>query len=171
MKKSFFVIIVTIFSLLVIAASSSALTAAELDHRGQEHFRLAFYEMTPQNDAAGALQEYRLAEQDFLAAIQLAPDWVEPYLHMGRTCFVQKKYPSAAAFYQQALKIAPKRQEISLQLASALQMAKNYRQAITVLTELQFKERNEKSLRILADFIQQLEQQEQQQQQQQVQSE
>jgi len=91
MKKSFFVTIVTIFSLLVIAANSSAWTAVELDHRGQEHFRLAFYEMTPQNDAAGALQEYQLAEQDFLDAIQLAPDWVEPYLHMGRTCFVQKK--------------------------------------------------------------------------------
>jgi len=165
MKKNIFITVVMVFSLVVIAANSAAWTAAELDRSGLEHFRLAFYEMTPQQDAAGALQEYQLAEQDFLAAIRLAPDWIEPYLHMGRTCFVQKKYQMAADFYQQALKIAPERQEVSLQLASALQMAGDFRQAITILTELQFKERNEKSLRILADFIQRLEQYERLEQQ------
>jgi len=156
MKKSIYALATILFTMGV-AVSSAAWTAAELNRSGLEHFRLAFYEMTPQQNTAGALREYQLAEHDFLAAIRLAPDLIEPNLHMGRTCFVQKKYQTAAGFYQQALKIAPERHDVSLQLASALQMAENYQQAIVVLTELQLKERNEKSLRILADFIQRLE--------------
>ena len=66
-------------------------------------------------------QEYRLAEQSFQEAIRSQPDWVEPYLHLGRTYFVQKKYRQAAEVYQKALTIAPQRKEIYLQLASALE--------------------------------------------------
>lgn len=157
MMKITIVICLAVFCTLGIAAGSAAQTAENLDHTGLDHFHTAFYGLTPKKDAVGASREYKLAEKAFLDAIRQAPDRVEPYLHLGRTYFVQKKYREAAELYRQALKMAPERREIYLQLASSLEMAQNYQQAIEVLVKLRYEERNEKSIGVLDELILHLE--------------
>ena len=159
MKKFALVICLAVLFVLAIAAASSAQTAEEADRAGLEHFRLAFYELTPGKDVAGALREYQLAEQAFREAIALAPGWVEPYLHLGRSCFVRKKYQEAADWYRQALALAPERREICLQLASSLQMGGQYRQAVEVLVKLRAEEDDEDAIKLLDTFVRQLEKQ------------
>ena len=105
-----------------------------------DHFSKGFYEATPRSENAKAAEEYRLAEQSFQAAIRSQPDWVEPYLHLGRTYFVQQKYRLAAEVYRKALTIAPQRKEIYLQLASALEKAGDYQGAVKVLQTLRAQE-------------------------------
>ena len=102
---------------------SQAETVEEFERRGVAHFKRAFYEAIPQNDRARADTEYALAEKAFQKAIQKKPDRVEPYLHLGRTYFVQKEFLKAANVYKKALRLAPERKEVYLQLASALEMA------------------------------------------------
>ncbi len=159
MKKSIFIGCLAALFLLAAAAPSLAGTAEEADRAGLEHFRLAFYELTPQKDSAGAEREYRLAEQAFREAVTLAPGWVEPYLHLGRSCFVRKKYREAADWYRQALALAPERREICLQLASSLQMGGQYRQAVEVLVKLRAEENNKDAVKLLDTFVRQLEKQ------------
>ncbi len=159
MKKITIAICLAVFCTLGIIAASAAQTAENLDCTGLEHFRVAFYELTPQKDVVGASRKYELAEKAFLDAIRQAPDWIEPYLHLGRTYFVQKKYQAAAELYRQALKMAPERREIYLQLASSLEMDQNYQQAIEVLVKLRYEEANQKSVGLLDEFIHRLEKQ------------
>ena len=123
--------------LLASAGPAAAQTANELNQAGLDHFNKGFYEAAPRGEAAKAAEEYRLAEQAFKEAIRSNPDWVDPYLHLGRTYFVQKQYRQAAELYQKALTMAPQRQEIYLQLASALEKAGDYRGAVKVLQTLQ----------------------------------
>jgi len=133
-----------------------AQTADEYEKQGLSHFRKAFYEATPRKDKAGAAAEYREAEKAFQKAIEKNPRRVEPYLHLGRTYFVQKKYEKAATRYREALKLAPERKEICLQLASALEMGGDYAGAVDVLKQLREKETDERSIQILDDFIEKL---------------
>ena len=98
--------------LLATAGPVAAQTADELNQAGLDHFNKGFYEAAPRGESAKAAEEYRLAEQSFQAAIRSNPDWVEPYLHLGRTYFVQEQYRQAAELYQKALTLAPQRKEI-----------------------------------------------------------
>lgn len=142
--------------LLAMAAPVPAQTADELNQAGLDHFNKGFYEATPRGESAKAAEEYSLAEQSFQAAIRSNPDWVEPYLHLGRTHFVQEQYRQAAELYQKALTMAPQRQEIYLQLASALEKAGDYRGAVKVLQTLRTQETDERSLAKLDEIIKRL---------------
>lgn len=132
-------------------------TAEEFEMDGLIHFHKAYYEAIPQKDSVRADAEFTLAEKAFQEAIRRKPDRVEPYLHLGRTYFVQKEYLLAAKFYRKASELAPEHKEIYLQLASALEMAGDHKGAVGVLKELRVKETDERSLRILDEFIGQLE--------------
>lgn len=139
--------------LLGLTGPAGAQTAKELDQAGLDHFSKAFYEATPRGESAKAAEEYGLAEQSFQQAIRSQPDWVEPYLHLGRTYFVQKKYPQAAELYQKALTIAPQQKEIYLQWASALEMAGDYQGTVDVLQTLRAQETEEAARAKLDGFI------------------
>ena len=132
---------------------AGALTVEELDANGLDHFGKAFYEATPRKEHGKAGAEYRLAEEAFQKAIRSQPDRVEPYLHLGRTYFVQGKYQLAAEVYRKALTIAPQRKEVYLQLASALEMGGDYEGAVSVLKDLRAQEADAQAIRILDDFI------------------
>ena len=125
------------------AGPVGAQMANELNRAGLDHFSKGFYEATPHGESAKAAEEYRLAEQSFQEAIRSQPDWVEPYLHLGRTYFVQQKYRQAAELYQKALTLAPQRKEIYTQLASALEKAGDYQGAVKALQTLRAQETNE----------------------------
>lgn len=139
--------------LLLAAGPAGAQTAKELDRAGLDHFNKAFYEATPRGERARAAEEYGLAEQSFLEAIRSTPDWVEPYLHLGRTYFVQKKYRQAAELYQKALTLEPQRKEIYLRWASALEKAGDYQGAVQVLQTLRAQETDELALARLDELI------------------
>jgi len=119
--------------LLSTAGPVAAQMANELNQAGLDHFSKGFYEATPRGEHGKAAEEYSQAEQSFQEAIRSQPDWVEPYLHLGRTYFVQQKYPQAAELYRRALTMAPERKEIYVQLASALEMGGDYEGAVKVL--------------------------------------
>jgi cytochrome c-type biogenesis protein CcmH/NrfG len=133
-----------------------AQTAQELDQAGLDHYNKGFYEATPRGENAKAVEEYRLAEQSFQEAIRSNPDWVEPYLHLGRIYFVQQQYTQAAKLYRKALMMAPQRQEIHLQLASALEKAGDYQGAAMVLQTLRARQTDQRSIDKLDGIIKRL---------------
>jgi cytochrome c-type biogenesis protein CcmH/NrfG len=141
--------------MMILAAQAQ--TAEEFEKRGLAHFREAYYKAIPQGEKARADIEFSLAEKAFLEAIRKRPDRVEPYLHLGRTYFVQKEYAKAARVYRKALDRAPEQKETYLQLASALEMAGDYEGAIDILKRLRQEETDERSVQILDGFISQLE--------------
>ncbi len=142
--------------LLARAGPVAAQRAHELNQAGLDHFSKAFYEAIPLREHARAAEEYSRAEQSFQAAIHSKPDWVEPYLHLGRTYFVQQKYSQAAEVYQKALNLSPKRKETYLQLASSLEMAGDYQGAVKVLQTLRAQETDERAIAMLDDLIKRL---------------
>lgn len=147
-------IFIIIFDLLLATAGPVwAQMASELNQAGLDHFSKGFYEATPRGERNKAAEEYRLAEQSFQEAIRSNPDWVEPYLHLGRTYFVQKKYQQAAELYQKALTIDPQRKEIYIRWASALEKAGDYQGAVQVLQTLRSQETNEQALAKLDELI------------------
>ena len=142
--------------LLATAGPVAAQMANDLNQAGLDHFSKGFYEATPRNERSKAAEEYSLAEQSFQEAIRSQPDWVEPYLHLGRTYFVQKRYRQAAEVYQKALTIAPQQKEIYTQWASALEMAGDYQGAAKVLQTLRAQETNERAIAKLDEFTKRL---------------
>lgn len=142
--------------LLATAGPAGAQMDRELNQGGLDHFNKAFLEATPRGEHSKAAAEYSLAEKAFQEAIRSKPGWVEPYLHLGRTFFVQQKYRQAAEVYQKALTIAPQRKEVYLQWASALEMAGDYQGAINVLQTLRAQETDAHAIGILDGFIQRL---------------
>jgi cytochrome c-type biogenesis protein CcmH/NrfG len=154
--KSLLVYLIVGNLLLATAGPAAAQMAADMNKSGLDHFSKGFYRATPRGERAKAAEEYSLAEQSFQQAIRSNPDWVEPYLHLGRTYFVQQKYRQAAEVYQQALALAPQNQEIYIQLASALEMAGDYQSAVKVLQTLQSRETNERSIAKLDQIIKRL---------------
>ena len=154
--KRLLTLVFIILGLVLGISFAGAQTAKELDRSGLGHFGKGYYEAAPKQEHGKAASEYSQAEKAFQEAIRSQPDWVDPYLHLGRTYFVQKKYVLAAEVYRRALTIAPQRKEIYLQLASALEMAGDYEGAVGVLKELRTQEVDARSIRILDDFIQRL---------------
>ncbi len=142
--------------LLAAAGPAAAQTAEELNQAGLDHFNKGFYEAAPRGESAKAAEEYQSAEQAFQEAIRRKPDWVEPYLALARTYFVQQKYSQAAELYQKALTMAPQRQEIYLQLAAALEKAGDYQGALKVLQTLRTRETDERALVQLDKIIKRL---------------
>jgi cytochrome c-type biogenesis protein CcmH/NrfG len=138
---------------LAMSSIAGDLTGVELDASGQDHFGKAFYGAVPRKEHGKAGAEYRLAEEAFQKAIRSKPDWVDPYLHLARTYFVQGKYGQAADVYRQALTLAPGQKDIALQLASALEKGGDYAGAIAVLQALRTQETDARALSILDDFI------------------
>ena len=156
MKRLCTYMLLLLAGMLGLCAVAGAETAAELDARGLSHFGKAFHEATPHKEAARAASEYGQAEAAFQEAIRQKPGWVEPYLHLGRTYFVQQKYPQAAELYRRALTMAPERKEIYLQLASALEMGGDYEGAVKVLQTLRAQETDERAIAMLDKFIKRL---------------
>ena len=153
MKKIITTICLVMFCCPGMIPSSVAQTAEELERDGLAHFQKAYFEAIPGKDRTKADAEYVLAENAFQEAIRRKPGRVDPYLHLGRTCFVQKKYLKAVNAYEKALNVAPERKETYLQLASALDMAGDYQGAAEVLKELREQEKDEHSLRVLDELI------------------
>lgn len=134
----------------------AAETVNVLNQDGIDHFNKGFYEATPRGEHAVAAQEYSLAERSLLEAIHTNPNWVEPYLHLGRVYFTQQKYQEAAEVYQKALRIVPQNEKIHLQLASALEMAGDYHGAVQVLEDLRVHETDGRSIAKLDELIKRL---------------
>ena len=66
----------------------------DFEQTGLKHFDNAYFKAIPQKDKARATAEFAHAEKAFKKAIEKRPDNVKPYLHLGRTYFVQKELGS-----------------------------------------------------------------------------
>jgi Flp pilus assembly protein TadD len=135
----------------------SAQTAEEFESTGLKHLNEAYFKALPQKNHRRADTEFALAERAFKKAIEMKPGSVEPYLHLGRTYHLQKKYRQAAETYVEALRLAPHDKKIYLKLASAQEMAGNLEGAVKTLQDLRAQETDPRAIRILDDFILKLE--------------
>lgn len=134
-----------------------AQTAEEYERTGIEHLNEAYFKALPQKNRRRADTEFAIAERALKKAIEMKPNRVEPYLHLGRTYHLQKKYHRAADIYRQALDLAPHEKKIYLKLASAQEMAGDYEGAVKTLQDLRAQETDPRSIRILDDFIHKIE--------------
>ena len=125
----------------------------DFDRTGLKHLDNAYFKAIPQKDEARAEAEFAHAERAFRKAINKKPEDPKPYLHLGRTYFVQKKYHEAAELYRQASRIAPQDKNIKLQLASALEKAGRYEESISTLEGMKAGETDIRVIRILDGFI------------------
>jgi cytochrome c-type biogenesis protein CcmH/NrfG len=138
---------------ICLSAQGWAQNADELEEAGLRHFEKAYYEAVPKKEDAVAAEEFRKAEASFRQAIRNRPERVQPYLHLGRTLFVQGKYLEAAKVYGDALKIEPENKPVYLQLASAQEQAGDYGAAVATLQMLRAKESDPGALDKLDDLI------------------
>ncbi len=157
MRNHVSVTLFAFFCILGLSNTSMAQSALLFDSNGMKHFHRAYYELVPQHETENAAIEFQLAEQAFSRAIQERPLWIEPYLHLGRCLFVQKKYTAAANIFQKAAMLAPERKEIQLQVASSMEMAGDYQSALKVLKALRNQEKNAKATTVLDELISKME--------------
>jgi Flp pilus assembly protein TadD len=134
-----------------------AQTAEEFEGAGLKHLDEAYFKALPQKNNQRAKIEFSLAESDFKKAIEMKPNRVDAYLHLGRTYHLQKKYRQAAEVYRAALDLAPHEKKIYLKLASAQEMAGDYEDAVKTLQDMRTQETDPRAVRILDDFIHKLE--------------
>ena len=136
---------------------TKAQTAEEFEKTGLKHLDEAYFKALPQKNHQRANTEFALAEGAFKKAIELKPSSVDPYLNLGRTYHLQKKYRLAAETYRKALDLAPHDKKIYLKLASAHEMAGDYESAVKTLQDLRTQETDPRAIRILDDFIYKIE--------------
>ena len=134
-----------------------AQTATEFERTGLKHLDNAYFKALPQKNNTKADVEFALAERAFKKAIEMNPNRVDSYLHLGRTYFVQKKYHRAAEVYQKAIDLAPHDKKLYIKLASALEMAGEYEGAVKTLQDLRAQETDQRVVRILDNFIHKIE--------------
>jgi TolB-like protein/class 3 adenylate cyclase/Tfp pilus assembly protein PilF len=78
------------------------------------------------------IKEYNRAESLFLQSKNLAPDWINPYISLGRLYLEWEKYDQAINYFDQALEIVPMDQDVidalgwSHYLAGDLEESGNY---------------------------------------------
>jgi Flp pilus assembly protein TadD len=130
-----------------------AQTAEDFERTGLKHLKDAYFKALPQKNNQRANTEFALAEKAFKKAIAIKPGSVDPYLHLGRTYHLQKKYHQAANMYRLALDLAPHEKKIYLKLASAQEMAGDYEAAVKTLQDLREQETDPRAVRILDGFI------------------
>jgi tetratricopeptide (TPR) repeat protein len=157
MKAIFRMLALTVIVGIGVTAQSWAQSAEELENAGLRHFKKGFYEHIPQKEAAKAAEEFQKAEAALRKAIEQNPDRASAYVHLGRTLFVQEKYREAAEMYGFALEIEPGNKPLYLQLASAQELAGNYRGAVATLWRLRDRETDPEALEKLDDLIERLE--------------
>jgi cytochrome c-type biogenesis protein CcmH/NrfG len=156
MKKIIFLTVLFLISPGLICHVSGQ-SPEDLEKEGLKYFDNAFFRSVNQKGKAKSNVEFAHAEKAFKKAIEKNPNRVEPYLHLGRTFFVQKKYLQAAQVYRTALTIAPQKKKIYLKLASALEMAEDFEGAISALEELRHQETDPRVIQLLNDFISKIE--------------
>jgi cytochrome c-type biogenesis protein CcmH/NrfG len=156
MKK---IVLIAVFMLACpgLSLQTHAQTAEDYERTGIEHLNEACFKALPQKNHRRANNEFALAEGAFKKAIEMKPTRVEPYLHLGRTYHLQKKYHQAAEIYREALNLAPHEKNIYLKLASAQEMAGDYEGAVKTLQDLRAQENDPRATRILDDFIHKIE--------------
>lgn len=147
--------LIAMFFLAYFGSASHLQAQSEEDFAkiGLKHFQNAHFKAIPQENKARAKAEFAHAETAFKKAIEKRPDDIKPYLHLGRTYFVQKRYHEAAEVYRRASGIAPQNKKIMLQLASALEKAGEYEGAIITLERMKEGEIDSRAIRILDEFI------------------
>lgn len=153
MKTIVRILVVAIALAIGLGTQCRAQSTDELEAAGVAHFKKAYYEALPKKKTAEADEEFRKAETALRKAIKQNPERVSPYLHLGRTLFVQAKYQEAAKTYSDALKLDPENKPVYLQLASAQEQAGDYAGAVGTLQLLQSKETDPAALNKLDELI------------------
>ena len=154
MKRLLTSVLIILGLMLGMGGLAGAQMVQELERSGLDHFGKAFYEAAPRKEHGKAEAEYRLAEEAFQKAIRSKPDWVAPYLHLGRTYFVQQKYRLAAEVYRKALTLVPQPERSLLAVGLSIGNGRGLSGAVSVLQDFHAQgEPTALSISILDDFI------------------
>lgn len=82
-------------------------------------------------------ERYEDAARELRALMNRAPEWVEPYYHMGLVYMRQQAYPKAREMFEKALELDPEKNPARMNLAFIYREQGNRRKALQVLEAAQ----------------------------------
>jgi tetratricopeptide (TPR) repeat protein len=154
-----FLLILT-FSSGVFAGSDSAPGSlpevALKNQQGLTHFKRGYYEMIPRGRKAEAQQEMARAEQAFIRAIEIDPDFTDAHRNLARLYYLQKKYDQAAIEYSHVLRLDPGDIDTYVQMAVVETELGNFEEAVNHLEAAKKETEDEQVVQKLNNYIQKI---------------
>jgi len=152
--------LILIFSSGVFAAPDDAPGAlpeqAIINQQGLTHFKRGYYEMIPRGRKAEAQQEMARAEQAFIRAIEIDPDFTDAHRNLARLYYLQKKYDQAAIEYSHVLRLDPGDIDTYAQMAVVETELGNFEEAVSLLDAAKKETDDDQVIQKLDNYIQKI---------------
>ena len=129
---------------------------AQLNQQGLTHFKRGYFEMIPRGRKAEAQQEMARAEQAFIRAIEIDPDFTDAHRNLARLYYLQKKYDQAAIEYSHVLRLDPGDIDTYVQMAVVETELGNFEKAVNHLEAAKNETDDEQVIQKLNDYIQKI---------------
>lgn len=153
-------LLILVFSTSGFAASDNAPGAlpaeALINQQGLTHFKRGYYEMIPRGRKAEAQQEMARAEQAFIRAIEIDPDFTDAHRNLARLYYLQKKYDQAAIEYSHVLRLDPGDIDTYVQMAVVETELGNFEEAVNHLEAAKKETEDEQVVQKLNNYIQKI---------------
>ena len=153
-------LLILVFSSGGFAASGNAPGAlpeqAIINQQGLTHFKRGYYEMIPRGRKAEAQQEMARAEQAFIRAIEIDPDFTDAHRNLARLYYLQKKFDQAAIEYSHVLRLDPGDIDTYVQMAVVDTELGNFEAAVNYLEAAKKETDDEQVIQKLNDYIQKI---------------
>lgn len=127
---------------------------AIINQQGLTHFKRGYYEMIPRGRKAEAQQEMARAEQAFIRAIEIDPDFTDAHRNLARLYYLQKKFDQAGIEYSHVLRLDPGDIDTYVQMAVVETELGNFEEAVSHLEAAKKKTDDEQVIQKLNDYIQ-----------------
>jgi tetratricopeptide (TPR) repeat protein len=153
-------LLVLAFSSGVVAGPDNAQTPlpekALMNQQGLTHFKRGYYEMIPRGRKVEAQQEMARAEQAFIRAIEIDPDFTDAHRNLARLYYLQEKYDQAAIEYSHVLRLDPGDIDTYVQMAVVETELGNFEEAVNHLEAAKNETDDEQVIQKLNDYIQKI---------------
>jgi tetratricopeptide (TPR) repeat protein len=129
---------------------------AQINQQGLTHFKRGYYEMIPRGRKVEAQQEMARAEQAFIRAIEIDPDFTDAHRNLARLYYLQEKYDQAAIEYSHVLRFDPGDIDTYVQMAVVETELGNFEKAVNHLEAAKNETDDEQVIQKLNDYIQKI---------------
>lgn len=129
---------------------------AQINQQGLTHFKRGYFEMIPRGRKVEAQQEMARAEQAFIRAIEIDPDFTDAHRNLARLYYLQKKYDQAAIEYSHVLRLDPGDIDTYVQMAVVETELGNFEEAVNHLEAAKNETDDEQVIQKLNDYIQKI---------------
>jgi tetratricopeptide (TPR) repeat protein len=153
-------LLILVFSSSVFAASDKAPgplpEKALMNQQGVTHFKRGYYDMIPRGRKVEAQQEMARAEQAFMRAIEIDPDFTDAHRNLARLYYLQEKYDQAAIEYSHVLRLDPGDIDTYVQMAVVETELGNFEEALNHLEAAKKETEDEQVIQKLDNYIQKI---------------